>query len=96
MRASAAWRGAGILPARIFSAAPARGPEMRTTAIAAGRRPEERAKMVSRCGSDIAAQVSAGEGVGQEEMSTGMTTALVTLSFVRVGRGNARSQSRVR
>ncbi len=59
MRASAAWRGAGILPDRIFSAAPAREPEMRTTAIAAGPRPEERAKMVSRWGSDIAAQVSA-------------------------------------
>ena len=29
------------------SASPARGPEMRTTAIAAGGRPEERAKMVS-------------------------------------------------
>ena len=30
-----------------LSASPARGPEMRTTAIAAGGRPEERAKMVS-------------------------------------------------
>ena len=47
-RPSAAWRGAGILPVSAFSAAPARGPEMRTTAIAAGARPEERAKMVSR------------------------------------------------
>ena len=41
-------RGAGILPMSAFSASPARGPEMRTTAIAAGPRPEERAKMVSR------------------------------------------------
>ena len=46
MRASAAWRGAGSLPMSAASAAPARGPEMRTTAIAAGGRPEERAKMV--------------------------------------------------
>ena len=47
-RASAAARGEGILPVSAFSAAPARGPEMRMTAIAAGGRPEERAKMVSR------------------------------------------------
>ena len=37
----------GQLPASALSASPARGPEMRTTAIAAGGRPEERAKMVS-------------------------------------------------
>ena len=48
MRASAALRGSGILPVSAFSASPARGPEMRTTAIAAGPRPEERAKMVGR------------------------------------------------
>src|SRR5262249_15945615 len=36
-----------------FSASPERGPEIRITAIAAGGRPEERAKMVSR-GGDIA------------------------------------------
>ena len=38
----------GDFAGRIFSASPARGPEMRTTAIAAGPRPEERAKMVGR------------------------------------------------
>ena len=65
-RASAASRGAGTLPVSAFSASPAAGPEMRTTAIATGGRPEERAKMVSRRGSDIAAQVSAGERSGQE------------------------------
>ena len=41
-------------PASAFSASPARGPEMRTTAIAAGGRPEERAKMVSRARAGIA------------------------------------------
>ena len=49
-RASAALRGSGMRPVSAFSASPARGPEMRTTAIAAGGRPEERAKMVSRAG----------------------------------------------
>jgi hypothetical protein len=34
---------------------------MRTIALAASERPEDRAKMVSRCGSDIAAQVNAGQ-----------------------------------
>ncbi len=33
---------------RLAAPSPARGPEMRTTAIAAGGRPEERAKMVGR------------------------------------------------
>ena len=46
-RASAALRGSGIFPVSALSASPARGPDMRTTAIAAGGRPEERAKMVS-------------------------------------------------
>ena len=44
-------RGSGTRPISALSAAPARGPEMRTTAIAAGGRPEESAKMVSRAGS---------------------------------------------
>src|SRR6185437_5236417 len=57
-----ALRGAGTLPVSARSAAPARGPEMRMTAMAAGPRPEERAKMVER--SDIAAQVSAAEEGG--------------------------------
>ncbi len=62
-RAKAALRGSGILPASALSASPARGPEMRTTAMAAGGRPEERAKMVGRSG--IAAQVSAAGRAGQ-------------------------------
>ena len=45
-RASEAWRGEGRRPISACNAAPARGPEMRITAIAAGGRPEERAKMV--------------------------------------------------
>ena len=49
-RASAALRGSGTRPISFSSATPARGPEMRTTAIAAGGRPEERAKMVERSG----------------------------------------------
>ena len=50
MRARPALRGSGILTPSAVSASPARGPEMRTTAIAAGGRPEERAKMVSAFG----------------------------------------------
>jgi hypothetical protein len=46
-RASAARRASGTRPISARSAAPACGPEMRTTAIAAGGRPEESAKMVS-------------------------------------------------
>lgn len=45
-----------------MSAAPARGPEMHTTAMAAGPRPEDRAKMVGR--EDIATNGSAGRGQG--------------------------------
>ena len=45
-RRSAARRGSGSLPPSAVIASPARGPETRTTAIAAGGRPEERAKMV--------------------------------------------------
>ena len=52
-RRSAARRGSGSLPPSASSASPARGPEMRTTAIAAGGRPEERAKMVDCAGSVI-------------------------------------------
>ena len=43
----------GDFAGEALSASPARGPEMRMTAIAAGGRPEERAKMVSRAVSDI-------------------------------------------
>ena len=39
-------RGSGSLPASASAHRPARGPDMRTTAIALGGRPEERAKMV--------------------------------------------------
>ena len=46
-RASMASRGFGRRPTSAASAAPACGPDMRTTAIAAGGRPEESAKMVS-------------------------------------------------
>ena len=46
-RRSAARRGSGSLPPSAVIASAARGPETRTTAIAAGGRPEERAKMVS-------------------------------------------------
>ena len=42
-RARPARRGSGTLPDSALSASPARGPEKRTTAIAAGGRPEERA-----------------------------------------------------
>jgi hypothetical protein len=56
-------RGEGILPVSARSAAPARGPEMRITAMAAGPRPELRAKMVGRSG--IEAQVSAEGRLGQ-------------------------------
>ena len=45
-RASIASRGAGILRASAISASPARGPLTRTTAIAAGSRPDDSAKMV--------------------------------------------------
>src|SRR6476646_3230353 len=48
--ASAAWRGCGTRPISFSSAARACGPQIRTTAIAAGGRPEERAKMVGRSG----------------------------------------------
>src|SRR5262249_9630544 len=46
-RASAAWRGGGIFPINACRAAPACGPDTRTTAIAAGGRPDDSAKMVS-------------------------------------------------
>ena len=49
-RASAAWRGGGTRPISFSSAARACGPHTRTTAIAAGGRPEERAKIVGRSG----------------------------------------------
>ena len=38
-----ALRGSGILPVSALSASPARGPEIRTTAMAAGGRPEDSA-----------------------------------------------------
>ena len=47
------------LPVRACSASPAPEPEMRTTAIAAGPRPEERAKLVGRTESAIATPASA-------------------------------------
>src|SRR5262249_58214800 len=47
-RGRGARRACGTRPISCSSATRARGPEMRTTAIAAGGRPEERAKMVSR------------------------------------------------
>jgi hypothetical protein len=47
-RTSAARRGSGTRPVIFSSATRARGPDMRTTAIAAGGRPEESAKTVSR------------------------------------------------
>src|SRR5580693_5540632 len=46
-RASAAWRAGGILTINARNAAPACGPETRTTAIAAGGRPDDSAKIVS-------------------------------------------------
>ena len=51
------------VPARTSSASPARGPEIRTTAIAAGGRPDERAKIVSRTGSGIAGTEAPHAGV---------------------------------
>jgi hypothetical protein len=42
-RTRAALRGSGIRPVNAFKAAPAWGPEMRTTAIAAGGRPDDNA-----------------------------------------------------
>ena len=63
IRANAALRGSGILTPSVVSASPARVPEMRITAMAAGGRPEDRAKMVGR--SVIAAQVNAAGRVGQ-------------------------------
>src|SRR5262245_11801470 len=50
-RASAAWRGVGTRPIIVSSPNRAFGPDIRTTAIAAGGRPDDRAKIVSR--SDI-------------------------------------------
>src|SRR3954467_9198412 len=47
-RASEARRATGTRPISVSSATPARGPEIRTTATAAGGRPDESAKMVSR------------------------------------------------
>ena len=46
-RAKRACRGAGTSPARAVSAAAACGPETRITAIAAGGRPDDSAKIVS-------------------------------------------------
>ena len=61
-RASPTRRGSGTLTPTASSAARARGPAMRMTAMAAGGRPEDKAKMVSRLGSLIAPRTSA---VGQ-------------------------------
>src|SRR5262249_39319404 len=47
-RASAARRGGGTRPISLSSALPACGPQIRTTATAAGGRPDERAKIVGR------------------------------------------------
>ena len=47
-RMSEARRGSGTRPVSFSNATRACGPEIRITAIAAGGRPDERAKMVSR------------------------------------------------
>jgi len=47
-RNSVAWRGCGTRPANAMMASFAAGPLTRTTAIAAGGRPDDSAKIVSR------------------------------------------------
>src|SRR3954471_6404247 len=66
-RRSTALRGSGILPPNAANTSPARGPLSRTTAIAAGSRPEERAKIVGRSGRlDMTAHRSGLQPSGQE------------------------------
>ena len=64
------------LPVSAFSASPARGPEMRTTAIAAGGRPEDRAKMVSRARAGIARTEAPRARRGQDPIGKGRSVPL--------------------
>src|SRR4249919_499448 len=82
-RASEARRAAGTRPISVSSARPARGPEIRTTATAAGGRPEERAKMVSRSldMSKIASSPQTHHAVIRSSVSGGSVIAALYMSL---------------